>query len=428
MFSTFNAVKASDPTYLIKKIGKTGSGDGEFYYSYSIINAKGMYYVADFGNDRIEVFNQNWIFQYSFGTSGLGVGQLDGPYSLYYNGTYIFVTEYVNSRVSVFDTDGHYKTTFGTKGTGLGQLYNPAVITAYDGLIYIADHGNGRIQVYNESTFDFVRTISNSHTTSPFGIAIKDDIIYICDVNSENVIMLDVKNGFYLNNAVNYPSGEKGHTPSPFIDTIINNYLVVTDAFSQSINIYDNTGVMVDQITGGMNIPGNIIIKGDQIIVNQLGLDDVWVMRAVANPSNLNVITGDYGNLITWNIDQSQGALSILKYNIYRDNGSGSEFIGQTTSQSFSDISAKPGQTYTYSVEAVSSIATSNRITSAKVNMGSPNNVVQKITQTVTVAGGSNDTTSTGGSFLSNLPVELGPVVFALVMIPIVLRKKNLFK
>ena len=44
----------------IKRIGKKGSNSSEFYYPYSIdVNSKGIIYISDLGNDRIQLFDQN---------------------------------------------------------------------------------------------------------------------------------------------------------------------------------------------------------------------------------------------------------------------------------------------------------------------------------------------------------------------------------
>ena len=56
--------------------GSPGPGDGQFNVPSGVaVDASGHVYVADSGNDRIQVFDSSGNYQYQWGSSGFGDGQ-----------------------------------------------------------------------------------------------------------------------------------------------------------------------------------------------------------------------------------------------------------------------------------------------------------------------------------------------------------------
>jgi DNA-binding beta-propeller fold protein YncE len=72
-------------------------------------------YVADFGNDRVQVFGFDGSLISSFGSRGSGDGQFQRPadVAVGQDGT-LFVTDHFNDRVERFSSDGHYQAQLGT--------------------------------------------------------------------------------------------------------------------------------------------------------------------------------------------------------------------------------------------------------------------------------------------------------------------------
>ena len=420
IFSSVYGATAGNPDYLITRIKNNGTGNGQFNALYDVIIVDEKYYVVDFSLDRVQIFDTNWNYIDQFGGSGSGLGQLNGPISLYYNGTYIFVPEYSNDRISIFDTDGNYVAMFGESGINLNQIYRPVSVTTHDDLIFVTDSGNSRVQVYNATTLEYLITYNPSQIDLPYGISFYDGILYVCDATAGTVVMLDATTGHYVGDAINYPSNAIGSSSNPISSRVINDYLVVTDSNNQAVNIYDLTGVLVDHITANLLIPNGFIIHDNQIIISEVDGNRITVLRAVANPHNVEIISGDYGNIITWEIDQSVGATSILHYNIYRDDGNRVYFIGQTTTKSYTDVAVHPGDSYTYLVEAVSTIATSDRISSEQVTFEGPSMPNNDNTGNVTTVIASNS------GIFSGLPVKLLPILSVLVVIPLIKRRNRL--
>lgn len=66
-----------------------------------------------------------------------------------------------------------------------------------DDILYIADTGNSRIVKYNPFTDEVILIIENEEFSSPTGIFISDDILFIADKTARKVFVYDI-NGNYL--------------------------------------------------------------------------------------------------------------------------------------------------------------------------------------------------------------------------------------
>jgi len=88
----------------------------------------GRLYVADTGNDRIQVFDKDGVFVKAFGKKGSGPGQFEGPRSIAVDNSAgpdngdVYVVDSGNERIQRFGPEGEFKLAFGSKGTGEGQF------------------------------------------------------------------------------------------------------------------------------------------------------------------------------------------------------------------------------------------------------------------------------------------------------------------
>ena len=92
----------------ISSYGSGGSGNGEFSYAYEIgISHSGELFVADKGNHRVQVLDQNGSFLRKFGSYGTAPGQLRGPRGLciLQNGNVVVGDEYY---LHYFQPDGTF--------------------------------------------------------------------------------------------------------------------------------------------------------------------------------------------------------------------------------------------------------------------------------------------------------------------------------
>ena len=95
----------------LSKLGSHGSGDGQFNQPQGLcFNSKGLLYVVDNSNYRVQVFRENNVFLIIFGSKGLNPGQFQDPrYVAVDSSDQVYVTDCSNDGgISVFSEDGHF--------------------------------------------------------------------------------------------------------------------------------------------------------------------------------------------------------------------------------------------------------------------------------------------------------------------------------
>ncbi len=85
--------------------GKTGSGPGEFKAPAGLaIDKNDNIYIAEIGNDRVQVFDKNGNFITMWGTKGAGDGQFGNTHGIFVdkNTGWVYVADTANNRIQVF--------------------------------------------------------------------------------------------------------------------------------------------------------------------------------------------------------------------------------------------------------------------------------------------------------------------------------------
>jgi streptogramin lyase len=132
-----------------KTWGKPGTALSEFHTPHSIvIDAKGLVYVADRVNKRMQIFDPDG----NFVTKWDHIGSSDGltPTALCITqgpDQVIFMTDGSVNRILKLDLNGHVLGAFGKTGTALGEFSDPhgiACPTAHE--LYVGETGNARVQ------------------------------------------------------------------------------------------------------------------------------------------------------------------------------------------------------------------------------------------------------------------------------------------
>lgn len=134
--------------------GATDPASASFNYPTDVaLSAKGVLYVADGYNDRVQVFKRDGRLSHKWG--GPFAINIHGPFNGWFatvtslaigpRGN-IFAADFYNHRIQKFAPDGTFLTSFGRKGSAEGEfLYPVAAAVADDGRVFVADYGNNRI-------------------------------------------------------------------------------------------------------------------------------------------------------------------------------------------------------------------------------------------------------------------------------------------
>ena len=161
----------------ISKFGNYGQGEGQFSSPYGIcVDPEGKVFIADHSNNRIQVFNEDDSFAYSFLC-------WQSPWGLAFDlQGHLHVAVYGSSCIKVFTPEGTPITSYGS-----GTLNRPAGIAIdAQGYIAIGENGGSHLWVYSPD-HNLVHTLSNQFSCG-LGIAYdKSGFFWVAD-NGNNRI------------------------------------------------------------------------------------------------------------------------------------------------------------------------------------------------------------------------------------------------
>jgi DNA-binding beta-propeller fold protein YncE len=163
--------------------GTSGTGNGQFTFPAGIAvnSALGYVYVADFDENRIQIFDTTGTYIDQFGQ-----GILNTPVglSLGSNGN-LYVADGNNNTIDIFDPYGNQISSFGSLGSGPGQLHSPTgVAVSATGMIYVADANNNRVDIFNSADVfqGSVSTAGGRSLNVPYGVAVAPTgMVYVAE-------------------------------------------------------------------------------------------------------------------------------------------------------------------------------------------------------------------------------------------------------
>ena len=278
----------------ISTFGSSGSGAGQMQSPQGIAvePANGNVYVADTGNDRIDVFGPTGTFIEAFawgvadgqpkaefcttscqaGIPGSGPGQFSRPTTIAIGAppgpaaNKVFVGDAGNNAVETFDADGHFISTIDGTSTPQGHFQNlVGVAMDQNGNLWTADGSTNNVDEFDPHGA-FVRQWTDTHG-SPSAIAVDSvrDSVYLtapsqsgcsffCSGDVTERWTLIGRSEGEIDRPLAYGSeGFGGHRrpPSPLIPAPgISTSITMLDPMSD-VRVYDPTGIQVDQFLIG---------------------------------------------------------------------------------------------------------------------------------------------------------------------------------
>jgi DNA-binding beta-propeller fold protein YncE len=199
-----------------------------------------LVYVADSGNNLIQVFNEQGEYKFSFGQKGIQPGQFDFPDGIAISPKgEIFIGEIGNMRIQVFSNQGKYLREFKTH-----RPFKPGVMVFKDEDLYVADLSHQQVLVYGnqgELKLAFGQPgQSDGEFAFPSGIYPTSTEIYIADTNNCRIQVFDLTGKFLRKfgdkqegpDSLNLPVGLGG----------LGSQIFVVDTFKHQIRVFTPQG------------------------------------------------------------------------------------------------------------------------------------------------------------------------------------------
>jgi streptogramin lyase len=162
----------------VRRLGQQwnhGSGNAQFDQPDSVaIDTAGRIYVSDgapeysnsVGNHRIQIFDSNGAYLSRLGQTGVAGSsntQFRGPRHIVIYDNLLYVADAGNNRIQIFDVSSSptYTDTLQPASNDPNSLANPSGVAVDANYIYVADTGHQRVQIFNRTKpHGFVATIS----------------------------------------------------------------------------------------------------------------------------------------------------------------------------------------------------------------------------------------------------------------------------
>jgi DNA-binding beta-propeller fold protein YncE len=183
-----HAFRVSDGSRL-RVIG--GAGDGPLHFREPCqvwVASDDFVFVADYGNDRVQVLTPRLDFH-----GFVGVGQLRTPIGVCADDAVIMVSEETAHCISVFSRgDGALLRHFGSEGCGDGQLKNPQGLCFMSGYhhVAVADYFNHCVSVFSVEG-EFVGNVGAGKLSGPVSVASSafDELVVADDRDDGGVVV-----------------------------------------------------------------------------------------------------------------------------------------------------------------------------------------------------------------------------------------------
>lgn len=136
---------------LLNRIGRRGTGTGEFNYPTMIwVSEGGEILVSDSMNFRTQVFDSAGNYLRQFGEVGDGAGHQAQPKGIATDSSdHVYIVDSMMHAVQIFDSSGIFLFKLGHRGEAPGQFWLPVgIFIGNSDTIYVADSYNSRIQVF----------------------------------------------------------------------------------------------------------------------------------------------------------------------------------------------------------------------------------------------------------------------------------------
>ena len=255
----FGSIRITDEIYENKKspshiVGKVGRKEGELETPHGLaIDKKGVIYVADQGNSRIQMFTAGGEFVGQFGD-----GTISRPYSIALYKKGVFVSDWGLKSISKFENMNFKLVVRSVVGT---LDYPFGLTVSNEGEVLVADRNNHRVAVFNLE-LKLIREFGKGKLEYPCDVKIRLEQIFVADNNNNNNIHIFSQTGDLLKSFIKLENG----FDYLFFTFDISGNIIITDHKDNSIQIFTKEGEKTHQIECRDFPTGVVVTKSSNII------------------------------------------------------------------------------------------------------------------------------------------------------------------
>ena len=247
-------------------IGKKGKEDGNFNcpQKLHVDSITGLLYIADYYNNRIQVFNtSDWSFLLNLPT------QKDVyPNSVATSKEYCYATSFSSDTILQYSQSSLQLLKSVSKTGGCcPKLNGPSHIAVSPrNEVFVADWSNHRVCVFSKDLF-YLREIGVGLLIIPKHVVLSGELVYVLDDNEVNCIHVFSGEGMLLKSFL-----EKGidvKNPISFCLDQLGN-VIVTDYGSDSVKVFSTDGLVsvVSGVSSEVNGYYSVVVCGDRYVVS----------------------------------------------------------------------------------------------------------------------------------------------------------------
>jgi DNA-binding beta-propeller fold protein YncE len=344
---------------ILRKFGSGGSKEGYLSNPADIVvSNKGVIFVADRGNKRVQAFNSSGLFLQAIGTDK-GKELIQSPISLALDPLdFLYVLDSEERKVAVFAPSGAMVTKFG----GEGVFEKPVGIAVTGSEIFVLDKAVPEIKVFTKdgkfSRKFIARGNREGDLYEPTSLAVRDEIeLIVTDTGNKRIETFGLVYTPKPPRKVNAVAGMRAikltweKSQDPFVDE----YRIYRSHRGQSqwlasVNRFEFEDTGLTPATEYEYSVSAVAKRGNE------GPASPPVVVAPSKyipvpPTGISATTDEWSVEIKW---QPNKESFIKEYAVYRDIDGATRKLAATQSPSFSETALDQETSYTYHIAAVS--------------------------------------------------------------------------
>ncbi|MDR7857548.1 NHL repeat-containing protein [Tissierella sp.] len=302
----------------VDQFGKYGLGEDGFNYIFGFdFDKKGKLYLTDTWNHRLKIYNRGLVLDKVIGSYQENIVLRPAAIIFSKDEKLFYVADYLNHSIAIFESNGEFIKRIGRLGTKNGEFNYPNdIFIDSNELLYISDSKNKRVQILT-SEGEYLNQIPKNGEVEiiPSSVAVYGDRIFVADISNSKIHEFDKKTLSYKGIIADRGDaiGEvKSDYKTSFIRlNIWKDNLILADSSNNRVQKYDLIENQFDEVLSihNNNIVRAKIVRDDFMLVVNRGNHKVEIVD-INTHRIIKTIGNNLGNDINsmiapWDADYS---------------------------------------------------------------------------------------------------------------------------